>query len=111
MIHNKPGTPLPTYVGPDPLDENTHAEAGRAKELKMDRRPRKPCQESAKAKFPALQNGESLADHGHVPLVKIAERRRRGSAHHARVNQSSRIPSLLHCHLRDAWQRLAILIE
>src|SRR6266478_1937505 len=111
MIHNKPGAPLPRYIGPNPLNENAHAEAGCAKELKMDHRPRKPGQESAQAKFPALQNGESLANHCHVPLVEIAERRRRGSAHHARVNQSSRIPSLLHCYLRDAWQWLAVLIE
>src|SRR5713101_7150456 len=111
MIHNKPRAPLPGYIGPRPLNENAHAEAGRAKELKMDRSPRKPCQESAKAKLPALQNGESLANHCHVPLVEIAERRRLGSVHHARVNQSSRIPSLLHCYLRDTRQRLAVLIE
>src|SRR6266478_6934979 len=111
MIHNKPGAPLPRYIGPNPLNENAHAEAGRAQELKMDRRPRKPCQESAQAKLPALQNGEPLANHRHVPLVKIAEGRRSGSARHARANQSSRISSLLHCYLRDAWQRLAVLIE
>src|SRR5882724_2744913 len=111
MIHDQPRPALPGQIGPGPLDENTHAEAGRGKELKMDRRPRKPCQESAQAKFPALQNRESLANHRHIPLVEIAERMRSGSARHARANQFSRISSLLHCHLRDAWQWLAVLIE
>src|SRR5712691_7140885 len=100
MIHNKPRAPLPRYIGPNPLNENAHAEAGRAKELKMDGSPRKPCEESAKAKLPALQNGEPFANHRHVPLVEITERRRCRRTRHARVNQPSRIPSLLHCYLR-----------
>src|SRR5258708_39620726 len=111
MIHNNPGAPLPRYIGPNPLNENAHAEAGRAKELKMDRRPRKPCQESAQAKFPALQNGEPLANHGHIPFVEIAEWKRCRRTRHARAYQPPRVPSWLYCYLRDAWQRLAVLIE
>src|SRR5260221_3397535 len=111
MVDNKLRAPLSSYIGPDPLDENAYPETGCGKELKMDCPPRKPCNESAQAKFPALQNAESLANHRHVPLVKIAERRRSGSARHARPTQLSRISSLLNCHLLDAWQRPAVLIE
>ena len=103
MIYDQTRATLPGQIGPNPLDEDTHSEIGCRKKLKMDRRPPKPCDESAHVKFPALQNGESLANHRHVSFVKIAERRRNGSARHPRANQFSGILSLLHRYLRDTW--------
>src|ERR1700722_1789862 len=77
----------------------------------MDRRPREPGAESAYLDFAALQHRKTLANHRHAAFVKVAKRAWCGFAGNAVVNHFSRVPPLLHRHLRDARQRFAVLIE
>ena len=69
----------------------------------MHRGPGEPCEEPAEVDFAALQNGEALADYGHVALVEVAKRPRPRFARDHPVNQVSRIASLLNRYLCDAW--------
>src|SRR5260370_24524954 len=73
--------------------------------------PSEPCNETAHAGLAALEDGETLAHHGHVSFVEISKGLWRRLTGHAPANQISRVAPLLHRHLRYAWQRLAILIE
>src|SRR5258705_10223720 len=77
----------------------------------MYRGPCQPCQEATDPNPSALQDGEPLPDYRHVPFVEVAERTRCWSPRDPLVNQSSRIASLLHRHLRDTRQRLPVLLE
>ena len=77
----------------------------------MHCRPHKPCQRTADAKLPALQNRKALADDGQVAFVKVLKRSRRGLAGQPAVNQSACVTSLLDRNLRHAGQRRSFLIE
>src|SRR5215469_9359505 len=77
----------------------------------MDGGPGEPREESAETNFVAFQNGEVLADDGHVSLIEISERTRGTGAGDARVDQLASIASLLHGDLRNAGQRLPVVIE
>src|SRR5262249_17031564 len=77
----------------------------------MYRRPGEPGPKPADLDFPALQHSETLTDYGHGALVKVAEGGRRGIANYAAVNQLPCVTPSLHRHLRNAWQRFAVLIE
>src|SRR5215469_10864202 len=111
MTYDKPVTSLPGHIGPNPLQEDTQSEAGRGEELEMHRRPGEPGSKPADLDFPALQHSETLADYGHGALVKVAEGSRRGIPNYVAVNQLSRETPSLHRHLRNPWQRFAVLIE
>ena len=58
-----------------------------------------------------LHDGVALPHDGHGALVEVSKRAGLGSTGRAAVNQPARVPSLLHRHLCDARERLAILIE
>src|SRR6516162_2193295 len=111
VIHDEPVTPLPRHVGPSPLQEDAQTEARCGQELQVHRRPGEPGPKPTDLDFPALQHSETLADYGHGALVKVAEGSRRGIPNYAAVNQLSRVTPSLHRHLRNPWQRFAVLIE
>src|SRR5262249_31300824 len=77
----------------------------------VDKSPRQPRREPAQLDKAGIQNGAAAPDHGHVAFVKIAERWWHGTPGLAMRDHFAHETSLLHGHLRDPGQRLAILIE
>src|SRR5260370_8190771 len=59
----------------------------------------------------ALQHRKTLAHHGHAAFVEVAKWAGRGFADDTAANELRCVAPLLHRHLRNTWQRLAILIE
>ena len=68
----------------------------------MDGGPCEPCQKAAYADLAALQNGETLADYGHVSFVEIAKWLRPRFAGNTPTDQFSGVPPLLNRHLGHA---------
>src|ERR1700690_210667 len=104
-------TSLPSDVGPNPLEENRQAKTRRRQKLEVHGCPSEPSPEPAHLDFATLQYGKSLAHDGHTSFVKVAKRIGRTLASFTAMNHLRRIAPLLHCHLRNTWQRLAVLIE
>src|SRR5690348_2333113 len=73
--------------------------------------PNRPGQHAADTNSAALEDPETLSDHRHVAFVKVAKRARCGSAGYAPPNQGTGVTTLLHCHLRHAWQGHSILVQ
>src|SRR5882724_9855585 len=73
--------------------------------------PSEPSPEPAHLDFATLQHGKSLAHDGHISFVKVAERSGRTLASYTVMNHLRRVAPLLHCYLRNTWQRLVVLIE
>src|SRR6266481_801059 len=80
MFHDQARAPLGRQKGPYPLHEDTGADTGGTEIHEMDRGPDEPDDEPAHPHTRAVQDGESLPDHRHVPLVEIAEGTRGGFA-------------------------------
>ena len=79
--------------------------------LEMNARPREPRHEAGRLESSTLEDREALSDDGHVAFIEVTERRGRGLARDSATNQLSGVSPLLHCDLRYAGQRPAILIE
>ena len=80
VIHDQARAALSGQIRPDPLNEDADAKVGVAKKLEVHRGPCHPGEKAAEPQPAALQHGETLADHGHVAFVEVAERRRCGFA-------------------------------
>src|SRR5260370_42270239 len=111
VIHDQARATLPRQVGPDPLQKHTDPKARLPYEFEVHGRPRQPREKAAHVDSPALQDGAPLSHYRHVALVEVPERSRGGLSSDTSVNQPPRIAPLLHRHLGDAGQRLAILVE
>src|SRR5262245_64626473 len=77
----------------------------------MDESPCQPRREPAQLDGAGIQNGEAAPDHCHVAFVEITEWWRRRTASLSIANNLADITALLHGDLRNARQRLAILIK
>src|SRR5262249_29917650 len=77
----------------------------------VDESPRKPGRESAHLDDAGIHNGKAPSYHRHVAFVEITERRRRRTSSHSIADHFTDKATLLHGHLRNPRQRLAVLIE
>src|SRR5215469_16958174 len=96
----------PHRLGPDP---QTIPESGEIQDV--DESPCKPGQESAYLDDGGIHNGKASSYHRHVAFVEITERWRRRTSSHSIPDHFADIATLLHGHLRNPGQRLAVLIE
>ena len=111
MADDQSRSSLTREIGPDPLDEYAHAKARLREKLEMNPRPCEPCDEPGHLELSTLQDRKPFSNHGHVAFIEVPERLGRGLTSDSTTNQLSGVSPLLHCDLRYAGQRPAILIE
>src|SRR5271168_271390 len=96
------GAALPGEIGPEPLPLHPEPVLQLRQRHQMQEDPDEPGGEPARAKAPALQNREILADDGHIALVEILERTFGFMSIELARDQAPDIASLLDRRLRDA---------
>src|SRR5713226_1933554 len=74
QFRNQSRTALAGKIGPEPLGLYAHAVLQLRQRHQMKEDPHEPGDEPTRAKKPALQDGEVLADDCHVALVDVVER-------------------------------------
>src|SRR6516225_6323940 len=111
VVHDQLGTTLACHVAPNPFQEDAQAEARRRQELEVHERPCEPRPEATRLDLEAMQHSKTFTHDCHGSLIKVAKRTRRWVTCDAAMNQLSCIAPSLNCHLRNTWQRMAVLIE
>src|SRR5580698_3016711 len=102
MLHDKARSPLPGYIGPNPLHKDTDSKTRLSQKLQMDRNPDHPRRETTEMNLAALQDCETFADNCEVSFVEVAEWTRRRLTCDLSMNKIACVASLLHCYLRHA---------
>src|SRR5215510_6729404 len=74
VVHDQTRAPLAGDLDPHPLNEDADARVGPADELEVHGHPGEPREEAADSYAAGRQDGEPLANHGHVPFVEVSER-------------------------------------
>jgi len=82
-----------------------------SQKLEVDSDPYKPCDKAAEPHLAAFEHCEPFTYNGEISFVEVTERSGGRLANNATANKFARIASLLHCNLRNSWQRPSILIE
>lgn len=92
MIHDQPRAAGSGQVQPGPLSSDTDSQAALGKKTQVHGSPGEPGYESARRELARLQDGKTLADHGHVALVGVAKRWRVRFADDAAVDEPTYRP-------------------
>src|SRR5262249_54452046 len=110
-LYNELRTALAGQIRPEPLCPYSQPATTCRRKQELNDVTRQPRQEPAHFYEAGIQDDKAATDDGHVAFVEITKRRRPRKPAQTIGNYFADITPLLHGHLRDARQRLAVLIE